>query len=117
MRRLVVTEIDAGRSIGFVWWDEALPEEASIVTIAPFLPPDQVRALEGKTVKGVDCDQPRLRSKSVILARLGTQKGRPLAAPRVLPVKKGLLLEPARHAGLLGGLVVAAVAALYLYFW
>ncbi len=42
---------------------------------------------------------------------------RPLAAPRVLPVKEGLLLEPARHAGLLGGLVVAAVAALYIYFW
>ncbi len=42
---------------------------------------------------------------------------RPLAAPRVLPVKEGLSLEPARHAGLLGGLVVAAVAALYLYFW
>ncbi len=42
---------------------------------------------------------------------------RPLAAARVLPVKEGLSLEPARHAGLLGGLVVAAVAALYLYFW
>ena len=42
---------------------------------------------------------------------------RPLAAGRVLPVKEGLSLEPARHAGLLGGLVVAAVAALYLYFW
>jgi solute:Na+ symporter, SSS family len=42
---------------------------------------------------------------------------RPLAAPRVLPVKEGLSLEPARHAGLLGGLVVAAVAALYIYFW
>ena len=41
----------------------------------------------------------------------------PLAAPRVLPVKEGLSLEPARHAGLLGGLVVAAVAALYIYFW
>jgi SSS family solute:Na+ symporter len=41
----------------------------------------------------------------------------PLATPRVLPVKEGLSLEPARHAGLLGGLVVAAVAALYLYFW
>jgi SSS family solute:Na+ symporter len=42
---------------------------------------------------------------------------RPLAAARVPPVKEGLSLEPARHAGLLGGLVVAAVAALYLYFW
>lgn len=34
VRRLVVTEVDAGRSIGFVWWDEAAPEEASVVTIA-----------------------------------------------------------------------------------
>ena len=30
VRRLVVTE----RSIGFVWWDESAPEEASVVTIA-----------------------------------------------------------------------------------
>ena len=42
---------------------------------------------------------------------------RPLAAPVVLPVKEGMVLQPAPHAGLLGGLVVAAVAALYLYFW
>ena len=34
VRRLVVTEVDAGRSIGFVWWDEASPQEASVVTIA-----------------------------------------------------------------------------------
>jgi solute:Na+ symporter, SSS family len=42
---------------------------------------------------------------------------RPLASPVVLPVKEGMVLEPAPHAALLGGLVVAAVAALYLYFW
>lgn len=34
VRRVVVTEVDAGRSIGFVWWDEAAPQEASVVTIA-----------------------------------------------------------------------------------
>lgn len=34
VRRLVVTEVDAGRSIGFTWWDEAAPDEASTVTIA-----------------------------------------------------------------------------------
>jgi uncharacterized protein YndB with AHSA1/START domain len=33
-RRLVVTEVDEGRSIGFVWWDESAPEDASVVTIA-----------------------------------------------------------------------------------
>lgn len=33
-RRVVVTEVDEGRSVGFVWWDEASPEEASVVTIA-----------------------------------------------------------------------------------
>ena len=33
-RRVVVTEVDEGRSIGLVWWDEAAPEEASVVTIA-----------------------------------------------------------------------------------
>jgi hypothetical protein len=33
-RRLVVTEVDEGRSIGFVWWDESAPEHASVVTIA-----------------------------------------------------------------------------------
>lgn len=32
-RRVVVTEVDAGRSIGFVWWDEAVPESASVVSI------------------------------------------------------------------------------------
>jgi SSS family solute:Na+ symporter len=42
---------------------------------------------------------------------------RPLAAPVVLPVKDEIALEPARHAGWFGGGVVAAVAALYLYFW
>ena len=42
---------------------------------------------------------------------------RPLASPVVLPVKEGMVLEPAPHAALLGGLVVAAVAALYLHFW
>ena len=34
VRRLVVTEVEAGRSIGFVWWDEAQPEQASVVTIS-----------------------------------------------------------------------------------
>ena len=34
VRRVVVTEVDEGRSVGFVWWDEASPEEASVVTIA-----------------------------------------------------------------------------------
>lgn len=34
VRRLVVTEVDPGRSIGFVWWDETAPEDASTVTIA-----------------------------------------------------------------------------------
>jgi uncharacterized protein YndB with AHSA1/START domain len=34
VRRVVVTEVEAGRSVGLVWWDEAAPEEASVVTIA-----------------------------------------------------------------------------------
>ena len=34
VRRIVVTEVEEGRSIGFVWWDESAPEEASTVTIA-----------------------------------------------------------------------------------
>lgn len=34
VRRVVVTEVDEGRSVGFVWWDESSPEEASAVTIA-----------------------------------------------------------------------------------
>jgi SSS family solute:Na+ symporter len=42
---------------------------------------------------------------------------RPLAAPVVFPVKEGIALEPARHVRLAGGLVIAAVVALYLYFW
>ena len=42
---------------------------------------------------------------------------RPLPAPVVFPVKEGIALEPARHAGWFGGLVVATVAALYLWFW
>ncbi|WP_421118313.1 SRPBCC domain-containing protein [Aquihabitans daechungensis] len=33
VRRLVVTEVDEGRSVGFVWWDEAAPQEASVVRI------------------------------------------------------------------------------------
>ncbi len=33
-RRVVVTEVDAGRSLGFVWWDEAAPEAASTVRIS-----------------------------------------------------------------------------------
>ena len=33
VRRLVVTSVGAGRSIGFVWWDEGHPAEASVVTI------------------------------------------------------------------------------------
>jgi SSS family solute:Na+ symporter len=35
----------------------------------------------------------------------------------VFPVKEGIALEPARHVRLAGGLVIAAVVALYLYFW
>jgi SSS family solute:Na+ symporter len=42
---------------------------------------------------------------------------RPLATPAVLPVKQGIALEPAPHAGWFGAGVIAAVAALYLYFW
>ncbi len=42
---------------------------------------------------------------------------RPLSAPVVLPVKGGLDLEPARYGRLIGGAVIGAVAALYLYFW
>ncbi len=42
---------------------------------------------------------------------------RPLAAPVVLPVKGGLVLEPAPHARWAGVAIIAAVAALYLYFW
>ncbi len=42
---------------------------------------------------------------------------RPLSAPVVLPVKAGLDLAPARYGKLFGGLVIATVAALYLYFW
>jgi SSS family solute:Na+ symporter len=42
---------------------------------------------------------------------------RPLTQPVVFPVKGEIALEPARHARLAGGLVVAAVVALYLYFW
>ncbi|MGN6694751.1 MAG: SRPBCC family protein [Aquihabitans sp.] len=34
VRRIVVTEVVEGRSVGVVWWDEAAPEEASVVTIA-----------------------------------------------------------------------------------
>jgi len=34
VRQVVVTEVDEGRSIGLVWWDEAAPDEASLVTIA-----------------------------------------------------------------------------------
>ena len=34
VRRLVVTQVDEGRSVGFVWWDDAAPAEASVATIA-----------------------------------------------------------------------------------
>lgn len=34
VRRTVVTAVEAGRSVELAWWDEARPEEASIVTIA-----------------------------------------------------------------------------------
>jgi uncharacterized protein YndB with AHSA1/START domain len=34
VRRVVVTEVVEGHSIGLVWWDETAPEEASVVTIA-----------------------------------------------------------------------------------
>lgn len=33
-RRVVVTEVAEGRRIGFAWWDEARPEDASSVTIS-----------------------------------------------------------------------------------
>ncbi len=41
----------------------------------------------------------------------------PLAEARVLPVQQGMDLAPAPHARLLGGLVVAGAAILYLWFW
>lgn len=34
VRRLIVTEVDEGRLIGFVWWEEGAPADASVVTIA-----------------------------------------------------------------------------------
>lgn len=34
VRRVVVTAVEAGRSVELAWWDEATPEDASIVTIA-----------------------------------------------------------------------------------
>lgn len=34
VRRVVVTEVEAGRSIGFAWWDEDAPAAASVVTIS-----------------------------------------------------------------------------------
>jgi uncharacterized protein YndB with AHSA1/START domain len=51
VRRVVVTEVDAGRSVGFVWWDEAAPEEASVVTIAltPTVGPDAAHADGART--------------------------------------------------------------------
>lgn len=33
VRRLVVTEVEVGRSVGFIWWDDARPDEASTVRI------------------------------------------------------------------------------------
>lgn len=33
VRRLVVTEVDEGRSVGFVWWDQDRPDRASTVTV------------------------------------------------------------------------------------
>ena len=54
----------------------------------------------------------------VVVAYMGVVTAlRPLPAPVVFPVKEGIALDPAPHARLGGGLVVAAVAALYLYFW
>ncbi len=32
-RRLVVTEVAEGRALGFVWWDDARPDDASAVRI------------------------------------------------------------------------------------
>jgi uncharacterized protein YndB with AHSA1/START domain len=34
VRRVVVSAVEAGRSVELVWWDEATPEGASVVTIA-----------------------------------------------------------------------------------
>lgn len=42
---------------------------------------------------------------------------RPLAAPVTLPTRGGIALEPAPEALWTGAAVIAAVAALYLYFW
>lgn len=33
VRRVVVTDVEVGRSIGFTWWDEAAPDQASTVRI------------------------------------------------------------------------------------
>ena len=33
-RRLVVTDVEEGRAVGFVWWDEARPADASVVAIS-----------------------------------------------------------------------------------
>ena len=33
VRRIVITDVDAGRSLGFTWWDEQAPEVASTVVI------------------------------------------------------------------------------------
>ena len=34
VRRLVVTSVDDGRSLGFTWWSEDAPEQASTVMVA-----------------------------------------------------------------------------------
>jgi len=41
----------------------------------------------------------------------------PLPGPVTFPSRGGIALEPARHARWHGGLIIAVVAALYLYFW
>jgi SSS family solute:Na+ symporter len=41
----------------------------------------------------------------------------PLPGPVTFPSRGGIALEPARHARWHGGLIIALVAALYLYFW
>jgi uncharacterized protein YndB with AHSA1/START domain len=52
VRRTVVTAIEVGRSVELVWWDEARPEEASIVTIALAPAPDGTRVTVTERLAG-----------------------------------------------------------------
>lgn len=52
-RRLVVTELDEGRRVGFVWWDEDRPSAASSVVIAVDGDGDGARVTVTETVDPV----------------------------------------------------------------